>query len=72
MSKTLRDLKKGQKAEIIEFTDNEIRLNSARIGIEVGNIIKCVANIGPVVIRKNQQQIAIGEVLSQAILVREV
>lgn len=72
MLKTLNDLKKGQKAEIIEFTNSEIRLNSARIGMEVGQIIKCIANIGPVVIRKNQQQIAIGESLSRKILVKEV
>ena len=72
MIKTLFELEKGREAEIIEFTNSEIRLNSARIGIEVGQIIKCIAKLGPVIIKKNRQHIAIGEVLSREILVKEV
>ena len=72
MKKTLYDLKKGQEAEIIEFKNSEIRLNSSRFGIEVGQIIKCIAKLGTVVIQKNQQQIAIGKKLAKEILIKEV
>lgn len=72
MTKTLYDIKKGANAKILEFKNNEIKMNSSRFGIEVGQVIKCVAKFGNVVIQKNQQQIAIGKYLSKRILVEEL
>ena len=72
MNTTLNELKKGRSAKIIEFINPETRLQSARFGIEVGQVIKCIAKFGTVVIQKNQQQIAIGKGLSKEILVKEV
>ena len=72
MTKTLSELKKGKSAIIIEFKNPEIKLQSARFGIEAGQIIKCIANPGAIVIQRNSQQIAIGKYLSKEILVKEV
>lgn len=72
MEITLNKLKKGQCAKIIEFKNSEIKLQSSRFGIEVGQVIKCIASLGTIVIQKNQQQIAIGKGLSLQIMVKEL
>lgn len=72
MNTTLNELKKGKSAKIIEFKNPETKLQSARFGIEVGQVIKCIAKFDTIVIQKNQQQIAIGKGLSKEILVKEV
>ena len=66
---SLQELKIGQNAEILNFNDSEIKFNSARFGLDVGGIVKCIAKPGPVVIEKNNQVIAIGKNLSKKILV---
>ena len=69
---SLAKVKIGEKVQIKEFLDTNIRCFSARFGIEAGQIITCIAKPGPVVIRKNQQEIAIGKDLSNQILVKIV
>ena len=68
----LSDIKIGQKAEILKFIDSGIRLFSSRFGIEEGQMITCVAKPGPVVICKNQQEIAIGRDLSKQIYIKVI
>jgi len=70
--KRLYELVNGEEAEIIDFEDNLSKCHSARFGLAVGEIIKCRAKLGPVVISKNQQVIAIGQNLSKKIYVKNV
>lgn len=72
MATNLYELKKGQTAKIIEFKSNEISLNSAKFGITVGHIIKCVEKFGNIVIQKKHQQIAIAKKLSKEIIVEVI
>jgi len=68
--RNLDAIKVGQKAEIRDFLDQDIKCYSARFGIEAGQIITCIAKPGPVVIQKNQQEIAIGKDLSKQICIK--
>lgn len=70
--KKLFEIPKGTTVEIVDFADNGTKCSSARFGLAVGQIIYCKAKIGPVIISKNQQTIAIGEKLSKKIFVKEV
>ncbi len=70
--KKLHELGKGKSAEIINFTDNSTQCHSARFGLCKGQIIKCLANVGPIIISKNQQTIAIGRNLSKKIEIKEI
>ena len=72
MIKTLNEAKKGQMLEITKFADNPTKCNSARFGIAEGQIIKCVDKMGPVIISKNQQILALGRNLSKKIQIREL
>jgi len=68
----LSEIKIGQKVEIIEFLDTSIKCFSARFGIEIGQIITCIAKPGAIVIKKNHQEIAIGNNLCKQIQVKLV
>jgi len=68
--RNLDAIKVGQKAEIRDFLDQDIKCYSARFGIEEGQIITCIAKPGPVVIQRNQQEIAIGKNLSKQICIK--
>lgn len=70
--KTLNDLNKGQSAEIIDFVDNSSKSASVRFGLGVGQIIKCKTKFGPMVITKNQQNIAVGHNLCKKIFIKEI
>ncbi|MFA6989339.1 MAG: FeoA family protein [Candidatus Gastranaerophilaceae bacterium] len=70
--KKLNEITKGTTVEILDFADNLSKCSSARFGLAIGQIVCCKAKIGPVIISKNQQTIAIGEKLSKKIFVKEV
>jgi len=70
--KKLNEVQNGKFVEIIDFADNASKCSSARYGLSKGQTICCKAKIGPVIITKNQQKIAIGEQLSKKIIVKEV
>jgi Fe2+ transport system protein FeoA len=70
--KKLCEILKGTTVEIVDFADNNTKCSSARFGLAIGQIIYCKAKIGPIIVSKNQQTIAIGEKLSQRIFVKEV
>lgn len=55
--------------EIISISNAKLLEDALRFGIEAGNSIKVVNKLpgGPIVIQKNQQQIAIGRELARAI-----
>jgi len=70
--KKLNEIAKGKTVEILDFADSSSKCSSARFGLAIGQIISCKAKIGPVVISKNHQIIAIGQALSEKIFVKEV
>ena len=66
----LSELKAGQTAQIYNFIDPMAKCYSQRFGIEEGQIIKCIAKPGAVVIQRNNQVIAIGKNLSKQIYIK--
>ena len=66
----LSEIEVGQQVEIIDFENTSIKCYSARLGIEKGQVVTCIAKPGPVVIKKNNQEIAIGKVLSRQIYIK--
>lgn len=57
---------------IVEAVNNpEMFVQSTRFGIEAGSILEVVQKIhkGPIIVRKNQVELAIGYELSESILV---
>jgi len=58
--------------EIVSISNAKLLEDALRFGIEVGEEIQIVNKLpgGPIVIQKNEQQIAIGRELAKAIEVR--
>ncbi len=69
---TLADCKDGQNLLIMGSSQNEINLQAIRFGINQGSTVKVAKNItnGPVIILKNQLEIAIGRQLAKVIQVQ--
>ncbi len=66
----LSEIKIGQQAEVQAFMDSDIKCYSARFGIEEGQVVRCIAKPGAIVLQKNKQEIAIGKKLCKEISVR--
>ncbi len=72
MTKKLTEAGKGEEYEIVDFGDDTTKLLMMRWGLAVGQVIKCLARLGPVIIAKNRQKLAIGRNLANKIIVRAV
>jgi len=61
-----------QELEIVSIGESKLMEDALRFGIEAGACVRIVNKLpgGPIVIQKNQQQIAIGRELARAIQVR--
>lgn len=70
--KKLSDLKTGKKARIISFDKSVSRCEFERFALHEGQIIKCIAKIGPIIIKEKDQTIAVGKKLANCVLVEEV
>lgn len=68
---TLSGAKRGQHVKIIHIPDENIRYQAIRFGISEGAVVFCeeVLPAGPIVLRKNRQEIAIGRELANRISV---
>ncbi len=68
---TLDRVKKGQIIKILSIPDPDVRAQAIRFGIAEGAVVTCdeVVPAGPVVLRKNRQQIAMGRRLAGTIIV---
>ncbi|MEW6622039.1 MAG: ferrous iron transport protein A [Bacillota bacterium] len=68
---TLENLKKGQMFKIISIPDPYIRAQTIRFGLGEGETALCeeVVPAGPVIIRKNLQEIVLGRGLAKQIVV---
>lgn len=67
----LSDARDGQKLEIIAVESQSASIHALRFGIDAGSRIVVQKNIsgGPVIIRKNQLEIAIGREIAREITV---
>ncbi len=66
----LYEIEIGQEAEVQSFLNSDIKCYSVRFGIEEGQVVKCIAKLGAIVLQKNNQEIAIGKNLCKEIYVR--
>ncbi|WP_425800364.1 ferrous iron transport protein A [Desulfitobacterium sp. Sab5] len=68
---TLDRVKRGQSFKIKEISNDSIRAQALRFGISTGEWLTCeeVVPVGPIVVRKNRQLIAMGRSLAQEIKV---
>ena len=68
---TLAEVKKGQTVKILNIPDEQIRSQAIRLGIGQGSLVTCqeIIPAGPIIIKKNRQEIAVGRGLAQAITV---
>ncbi|HBV97599.1 MAG: iron transporter [Peptococcaceae bacterium BICA1-7] len=69
---TLDRVKRGQLLKIMSIPDKQIRAQAIRFGIAEGELVNCeeVVPAGPVVIRKNNQLLALGRGLARQISVQ--
>lgn len=68
---TLDMAKRGQKLIIVDIQDAQVKAQAIRFGIFEGETVICseVVPAGPVIIRKNNQEIALGRGLARQITV---
>ncbi|SHK45584.1 FeoA family protein [Paramaledivibacter caminithermalis] len=71
---TLDSANKGQKIEIINIPDANIRVQAIRLGIYEGSKLICSEKLpaGPVILQNRMQEIAIGRNLARKIKVKLV
>lgn len=68
---TLDKGKKGQRLKVVSIDNDLVRAQAMRFGISEGEIVICeeILPLGPIVVRKNKQEIAIGRGLAKKIFV---
>ena len=66
---TLDSVKRGQYFKINSIPNETVRAQAIRFGISEGEWLSCeeVVPAGPIVIRKNRQQLALGRQLAKEI-----
>jgi Fe2+ transport system protein FeoA len=66
---TLDQARRGQMLEIKGIRDHGMRIQALRFGLTVGSIVQCfeVLPAGPIIIRRNRQEIALGRGLARLI-----
>lgn len=70
---TLVDMKHGKKFVIDKIEDKNTRLQALRFGISEGSEIECAGLMpgGPVILKKNLQEIAIGRRTAEKISIKQ-
>ncbi len=70
----LNKIKRGCCCRIISLPSDQVRDQCLRFGIGEGEVVNCceVIPVGPVIISRNRQEIAIGRALAQKIEVEPV
>ncbi len=68
----LDQAKKGSEIEIVSVPDKESRSHLLRLGIAEGTRVHCHEKLpmGPVILRRRRQEIAIGRELARTIIVK--
>lgn len=70
----LAEAQKGQNVKILAIPNDTIRAQAIRFGISEGTVVNCseLIPLGPVILRKNKQEIAVGHGLAREILIEAV
>jgi len=70
---TLADVKRGDQFQIANIDDEQIRAQALRFGISEGASVSCAGKVpgGPVVVKRNLQEIAVGRRLAKNISVKQ-
>ncbi|MGM0370476.1 MAG: FeoA family protein [Bacillota bacterium] len=70
---TLADVKLGDQFQISNIDDEQIRAQALRFGISEGANVSCAGKVpgGPVVVKRNLQEIAVGRRLAKNIRVEQ-
>ena len=70
----LNNCRRGQIIKILSIADSIMRAQAIRFGISEGEVVRCeeVLPAGPVVLKKNNQEIAVGRGLASKIRVELV
>ena len=70
---TLADINRGEEFKIINIPNETIRVQAIRFGISEGSTVICAEKIpgGPVILKKNLQEIAIGRRLAKKISIEK-
>jgi Fe2+ transport system protein FeoA len=68
---TMDQVKRGQLFRIVSIPDDNVRAQAIRFGIAEGEVVACdeIVPAGPIILRKNRQQIALGRGLAGSIIV---
>jgi len=68
---TMADIKRGNKFKIVDIPDEVVRVQALRFGISEGAEVECSEKIpgGPVILKRNFQEIAIGRKLAEKIII---
>ncbi|GAB6138844.1 FeoA family protein [Halanaerobaculum tunisiense] len=68
---TLADVKRGDEFQITSIPDREMRAQAVRFGISEGAEVSCAEKIpgGPIILKRNLQEIAVGRRLAEKIQV---
>lgn len=71
---TLDNARKGQVVRVLRIPEPQVRAQAIRFGVAEGQLITCsdIVPAGPVVIRRNRQEIAVGRRLASRIEVEPV
>ncbi|HAR64285.1 MAG: ferrous iron transport protein A [Candidatus Margulisiibacteriota bacterium] len=66
----LDQMKVGAVARIVSLPEGQLAVQFVRLGLCVGSKIVCIGKLpgGPIVIKKNHQELAIGRMLAQKII----
>ena len=67
----LCEVKRGESVFVSHVSDDEIRVQLIRLGIGAGSVLKCMEKIpfGPLMVRHNRQEIALGRRIAGKIAV---
>jgi hypothetical protein len=65
----LSKINKGQKAQITGFANDVTMCDMSRLGIFKGDVVTCIAKLGPIIIGKEHLKFAIGRNLSRKIYI---
>ena len=70
----LSQAKKGQVVKIARIPNEQVRSQAIRFGIGEGSVVICeeIIPAGPVILRKNRQEIAVGRGLAEEITIQAV
>ncbi len=70
----LSQVKKGQVVKIARIPNEQVRSQAIRFGIGEGSVVVCeeIIPAGPVILRKNRQEIAVGRGLAEEITIQAV